>query len=73
MVKGSKRYRRLEKYEQKNRTPDGEILFKSRADLRSHGAEKNLSKVIVIMGFFTGVSGMIFIGYGLYYTFILSA
>jgi hypothetical protein len=32
---------------------------------RTHGANKNLYRVIIIMGFFTGLFGLILIGYGL--------
>lgn len=63
-VKGRKNNRLLEKYEFENRDQDGVIYFKSKESSRTHGANKNLSKVITIMGVFTGLFGFILLGYG---------
>ena len=64
MIKGRKRNKLLEKYEQENQSSDGSIQFDSIELSRTHGANKNLYRVIIIMGFFTGLFGLILIGYG---------
>jgi hypothetical protein len=65
VIKGRKKTKLLEKYEQENRSSDGSIQFDSIELSRTHGANKNLYRVIIIMGFFTGLFGLILIGYGL--------
>ncbi len=65
MIKGRKKNKFLEKYEQENLSSDGSIQFNSIELSRTHGANKNLYRVIIIMGFFTGLFGLILIGYGL--------
>lgn len=64
-ITGRKKNKRLKKYEQENRSSDGTILFDTIGLSRTHGAQKNLCKVIIVMGFFTGLFGMTLIGYGL--------
>ena len=66
-ITGRKKSKLLEKYEQEHRASDGTVKFDSTASSLTHGANKNLYRVITIMGFFTGFFGMIFIGYGLYF------
>ena len=63
--KGRKKTQQLTQYEKDNRNPDGSIYFKDVALSRTHGANKNLSMVVTIMGFFTTVFGIILITYGL--------
>lgn len=63
--KGRKKTGQLRQYEKDNRNPDGSIYFDNISLSRSHGASKNLSTVITIMGFFTAVFGIILIAYGL--------
>ena len=65
VIKGRKKTKLLEKYEQENRSLDGSIQFNSIELSRTHGANRNLYRVIIIMGFFTGLFGLILIGYGL--------
>jgi hypothetical protein len=65
VIKGLKNTKLLKKYEQENRSSDGSIQFNSIELSRTHGANKNLYRVIIIMGFFTGLFGLILIGYGL--------
>jgi hypothetical protein len=65
VIKGRKKTKLLKKYEQENRSSDGSIQFNSIELSRTHGANKNLYRVIIIMGFFTGLFGLILIGYGL--------
>jgi hypothetical protein len=65
VIKGRKKNKILEKYEQENRSSDGSIQFDRMELSRTHGANKNLYRVIIIMGFFTGLFGLILIGYGL--------
>ena len=65
MITGRKKTKLLEKYELENRSSDGTVQFDSIEQSRTHGANKNLYKVIITMGFFTGLFGMILIGYGL--------
>ncbi|MEN8210791.1 MAG: hypothetical protein ABFR31_03670 [Thermodesulfobacteriota bacterium] len=64
MIKGREKNKLLEKYEQENLSTDGSIQFDSIELSRTHGANKNLYRVIIIMGFFTGLFGLILIGYG---------
>ncbi len=65
VIKGFKKTKLLKRYEQENRSSDGSIQFDSMALSRTHGANKNLYRVIIIMGFFTGLFGLILMGYGL--------
>lgn len=65
VIKGLKKTKLLEKYEQENRSSDGSIQFDSIDLSRTHGANRNLYRVIFIMGFFTGLFGLILMGYGL--------
>ena len=65
VIKSRKKTKLLEKYEQENRSSDGSIQFDSIQLSRTHGADKNLYRVIIIMGVFTGLFGLIFMGYGL--------
>jgi hypothetical protein len=65
ITRGRKNMRRLKKYEQENRSSDGTVQFDDIESQRTHGANKNLCKVIMALGFFAGVFGLIFIGYGL--------
>ncbi len=65
VVNGCKKTKLLKKYEQENKSSDGSIQFASMQLSRTHGANKNLYKVIIAMGFFTGLFGLILIGYGL--------
>ena len=65
VIKGRKKTKLLEKYEHEHRSSDGSIQFKNIESSRTHGANKNLYRVIIIMGFFTGLFGLILIGYGL--------
>ena len=65
VIKGRQKTKLLEKYEQENQSSDGSIQFNSIELSRTHGANKNLYRVIIIMGFFTGLFGLILIGYGL--------
>jgi len=64
IIKGRKKNKLLEKYEQENRSSDGLVQFDNIESSRTHGANKNLYRVIIIMGFFTGLFGLILIGYG---------
>ncbi|MCP3871959.1 MAG: hypothetical protein GY699_02245 [Desulfobacteraceae bacterium] len=64
VIKGRKKTKLLEKYEQENRSSDGTIQFDNIELSRTHGANKNLYRVIVAMGFSTGLFGVILIGYG---------
>ena len=64
IIKGRKKNKLLEKYEQENQSSDGSIQFDSIELSRTHGANKNLYRVIIIMGFFTVLFGLILIGYG---------
>jgi len=64
VITGFKKTKLLEKYEQENRSLDGSIQFDNIESSRTHGANKNLYRVIIIMGFFTGIFGLILIGYG---------
>jgi hypothetical protein len=66
-ITGRKKSKLLKKYEQDHRSSDGTVKFDSITLSLTHGANKNLYRVITIMGFFTGVFGMIFIGYGLHF------
>jgi hypothetical protein len=61
---GRKKAKLLEKYEQENKSSDGIVQFDSIELSRTHGANKNLCTVIIIMGFFTGLFGAILLGYG---------
>ncbi len=70
MLNGRKKTKLLEQYEQENRSSDGTIQFDSIESSRTHGAKKNLYKVIIIMGFFTGLFGLIFIGYGVFFLYL---
>ena len=63
--KGRGASRSLSRYEDENRLEDGTVHFKNIESSRTHGANKNLSKVITALGFFTGLFGLILIGYGL--------
>lgn len=65
VIKGRKKTKLLEKYEQENLSSDGSIQFNSIDLSRTHGANRNLYRVIIIMGFFTGLFGLILMGYGL--------
>ena len=65
VIKGRKKNKLLEKYEQENLSSDGLVQFDSIQSSRTHGANKNLNRVIIIMVFFTGLFGLILIGYGL--------
>jgi hypothetical protein len=62
---GRKKTKLLEKYEQEHKSSDGSIQFDNIVLSRTHGANKNLYRVIIVMGFFTGLFGLILIGYGL--------
>ncbi len=64
VIKGRQKAKLLEKYEQENQSSDGSIQFDNIELLRTHGANKNLYRVIIIMGFFTGLFGLILMGYG---------
>ena len=66
-ITGRKKSKLLEKYEQEHCSSDGTVKFDSTALSRTHGANKNLYRVITIMGFFTGLFGLILIGYGLHF------
>ena len=65
LIKGRNKTNDLIKYEDENRLPDGMVQFKDIKASRTHGANRNMYKVITVMGFFTGLFGIIFIGYGL--------
>ncbi len=65
VVNGRKKTILLKKYEQDNQSSDGSIQFINIKSSRTHGANKNLYTVIIAMGFFTGLFGLILIGYGL--------
>ncbi len=65
VIKDRQKTKLLEKYEQENQSSDGSIQFDNIELSRTHGANKNLYRVIIIMGFFTGLFGLILIGYGL--------
>lgn len=65
VIKGRNKTNELKKYEDQNRLPDGIVQFNDIEASRTHGANRNLYKVITVMGFFTGLFGTIFIGYGL--------
>jgi len=64
-ISGQKKTKLLEKYEQENRSSDGTVHFDSLESSRTHGANKNLFRVIFVMGIFTGIFGAVLIGYGL--------
>lgn len=64
-VTGRRKTRLLDLYEHENRSSDGSVWFDSIESSRTHGANRNLFRVIIIMGFFTGVFGVILICYGL--------
>jgi preprotein translocase subunit SecG len=70
VFRGRKKNQLLKKYEQANRSSDGSIQFGSIQLSRTHGANKNLNRVITIMGVFTALFGLIFIGYGLDFFYI---
>jgi len=63
--KSQKNIKSLEEYEQKNRAPDGTVNFSSIQQSRTHGANRHLLKVILMVGYFIGLFGLILIGYGL--------
>ncbi|MCP4673880.1 MAG: hypothetical protein GY857_21535 [Desulfobacula sp.] len=65
VIRGLKKTKLLKKYEQENQSSDGSIHFANKTLSRTHGADKNLYRVIIVMGFFTGLFGLIFMGYGL--------
>jgi hypothetical protein len=65
VITGRKKNKLLENYEQENRSSDGEVQFDNIELSRTHGANKNLYRVIIIMGFFTGLFGVTLIGTGL--------
>ncbi|MBT3175703.1 MAG: hypothetical protein HOG03_05110 [Desulfobacula sp.] len=64
VIKGRNKNNNLKKYEDENRLADGMVYFKNIEASRTHGAKRNLYRVITVMGFFTGLFGLIFIGYG---------
>jgi hypothetical protein len=63
-TKGRGNARRLGRYEDDNRMNDGNIYFDSIEDSRTHGADRNLARVMSIMGFLTALFGLILLGYG---------
>ena len=65
VIKGRNKNNNLKKYEDENRLADGMVYFNNIEAERTHGANRNLYRVITVMGFFTGFFGLIFIGYGL--------
>ncbi len=65
VIKGRNTTNALKKYENENHLLDGTVYFDDIKSSRTHGANKNLYRVITVMGFFTGIFGLIFIGYGL--------
>ncbi len=54
----------LKKYELENSASDGDVIFDSKASSRTHAANRNLYRVIGVFGFFVGLLGIIFMGYG---------
>ena len=64
-TKGRNTTNRLKKYEKENRDPEGTIQFDNLASSRTHMANKNLARVITVMGFFTALFGLSLLGYGL--------
>ena len=65
VIKGRNKTHDLKYYEDENRLPDGMVQFNNIEASRTHSANRNLYKVITVMGFFTGLFGIIFIVYGL--------
>ena len=64
VIKGRKETSTLKTYEFENRSSDGEVHFNTLESSRIHGANKALYLVITVFGFFTGVFGVILLGYG---------
>ncbi len=64
VIKARRSISSLEKYELENQSSDGKVSFNSSASYRTHYANKNLYKVIFYTGFFVGLFGLIFLGYG---------
>lgn len=62
--KGRKNLKSLKEYEQENQASDGTVKFDNIQQSRSHGANKNLFRMILVMGCFTGLFGLILMGYG---------
>ncbi len=63
--KALKKTAALKQYEDENRDSDDRIHFDSKEQSRTHSANRNLYRVIGITGFFVGLFGVIFIGYGI--------
>ncbi len=64
VAKAYKKTSALKKYEFENSSSDGEVVFDSIASSRTHAANRNLYRVIGVFGFFVGLLGLIFVGYG---------
>ncbi len=64
-TKGRKKTAVLKKYEDENRLSDDTIHFDDIDASRTHTADRNLFRVITALGFFTGLFGLILVGYGL--------
>ncbi len=65
VIKGRNKTNELKKYENENLRSDGTVYFDDIQASRTHGANRNLYRVIMAMGFFTGIFGLILMGYGL--------
>ncbi len=64
MVTAYKRTKSLKRFEFEHRAANGEVLFNSKSSSRTHAANTNLYRVVGIFGFFVGLLGLIFLGYG---------
>ncbi len=64
VIKAFKKTKMLNKFEFEHRASNGEVIFDSKASSRTHVANKNLYRVIGVFGFFVGLLGLIFMGYG---------
>ncbi len=64
VTKAYKKTGALKKYEFENSSSDGEVVFDSVTSSRTHAANRNLFRVIGVFGFFVGLLGLIFVGYG---------
>ncbi len=64
-IKGWNQTNDLRRYEEENLNTDGTVYFANIHASRTHGANKNLYLILKVMGFFTSIFGLIFIGYGL--------
>jgi len=65
LIRGRNKTNDLKKYENENLLSDGTVYFDDIKASRTHGANKNFYRVLTVMGFFTGIFGLIFISYGL--------